>query len=256
MAIKWTEAKIRAEAAKYDSKSSFRRGCKTAYHCALQQGIIDDLGFKNKQRTWTDEALLTEAAKHPDRKSFMKADSGAHSQATRRGLLKSFRFPEARRKLDDYELIAIGRQHPTRSQFQRADGGAYSTALKRGLMEQMGFGFREGYGEYDAMYVVLAKGVFFNGEQVYKIGLTSARLGKDRFRQLKNHAKMEFEIITLVRLQEGAPAYQIEKRLHAIGCDPKLIKFSGSAEFRALTAEQLAVVLDQISLYSDGNIQA
>ena len=252
----FTEDQIREVAARYTNLSDFRAADKAMYNRALQLGMVESLGLmKKKRRGITDNEFLVEAEKYQSNREFEKADPGLHSTFRRRGLHKGFKFPGARRALDDYELFALARQYPTRSQFQHGDAGAYDTARRRGLLDEMFSGFREGYGDYDALYVVLAKGVFFNGEQVYKIGLTSARLGLDRIRKLRCHSKMEFEIITLVSLIPGTPSAQLEKRLHAIGTDPKLIKFSGSTEFRALSPEQLGVVLDQISMYSAANIQ-
>ncbi len=250
----WTEENIRVEAAKYQTRQGFRRGCKSAYNAAEKLGILDSLGLQRGKRTWTDEALIAEAQKYWSACEFMDADPGAHSQLRRRGLLAKVNFPQLRRNLNREDLFAIAAQYKTRSQFQLGDGAAYGKARQLGLMDEMFSGFREGYGDNDCIYVALAKGVYFNGEQVYKIGVTSARLGEDRLRKLKQQSGIEFEIITLSPLLSGVRATHLEKRLHLIGENPKLIGFSGATEFRALSAEQLGIVLDQISLYSASNI--
>lgn len=250
----WTEEKVRAEAAKYATKQAFRKGSRSAHCSALKLGIADDLGFSPAYRNKTDAELLAEASKYARWSDFENTNPKDAHTAASRGLLKDFKFPKAPRFLDDYELFEEAAKYKTRADFARNDQAAYQKARQRGLMDQMFSTYRQGRGDFDSLYVVLAKGVFFNGAQVYKIGVSSARLGHTRLQTLKSASGLEFEVITFVRMKDGVLATQLEKRLHLIGDDPKLISFAGCTEFRALTPEQLAVVLDQISLYSAGNI--
>jgi Protein of unknown function (DUF723) len=99
----------------------------------------------------------------------------------------------------------------------------------------------------DAIYIWKAIGQFFNGVQLYKIGVTSSRLEDKRIKLVAKKIRMEFEIITL-RAVPGSAQY-LESRLLTAGLDPQFMGFDGATEFRALTDETLAENIAAIQDY-------
>lgn len=99
----------------------------------------------------------------------------------------------------------------------------------------------------DAIYIWKAIGQFYNGLQLYKIGVTSSRLEDKRIKLLAKKIKMDFEIITL-RSVPGSAQY-LESRLLSFGLDPGFMGFDGATEFRVLSDEALAEITQVIQNY-------
>jgi len=138
----------------------------------------------------------------------------------------------------DEMLIADAKRFETRCKWQRESKAAYLSALRRNLLDVCCAHMeRAGGTDNDAVYIWKAIGQFFNGEQVYKIGVTSARLGEIRVLQCANEADFDAEIVILANV--NGKATEVEKSLLAIGADPKYAGFNGASEFRAMTAAKL-----------------
>lgn len=99
----------------------------------------------------------------------------------------------------------------------------------------------------DAIYIWKAVGQYFNGEQLYKVGVTSSRLEDKRIIQVAKKFGVAHEITTL-RAVPGS-AQRLESRLMGIGFDPKFSGFDGATEFRAFTDADLTIALGIIQDY-------
>jgi len=149
-------------------------------------------------------------------------------------------------KWTEEKLIADALKYKTRNEWKRESNCAYQAALKRDLLDVC-CGHMESAGstDNDAVYIWKAIGQFYNGNQVYKIGVTSARLGEIRVLQCANEADFDAEIVILANV--NGKATEVEKSLLAIGADPKYVGFNGASEFRAMTAAQLNRAIDIIN---------
>ena len=96
----------------------------------------------------------------------------------------------------------------------------------------------------NVIYIWEAIDEFFNGEQVYKIGVTSARLGEARIHQCAKASGKDANILILENV--NGKATEIETEILKLGEDPKYIECDGYTEFRALNNDDLDKALDLI----------
>ena len=91
----------------------------------------------------------------------------------------------------------------------------------------------------DSIYLWRAAELTYNGLPVYKIGVTSARLGAQRIQHVAREARLTPTVI----FNRWVPdALALEKQLLAFGQDPLYCDFDGTSEFRALTAADVAAM--------------
>ena len=82
----WTKQRCKAEALKYETRSSFAKGSKSAYHAAQQAGWLDDICDHMTSRTkpsgyWTKQRCKAEALKYETRIAFQKGSNSAYNAA-------------------------------------------------------------------------------------------------------------------------------------------------------------------------------
>lgn len=92
-----------------------------------------------------------------------------------------------------------------------------------------------------------AIGEFYNDKQLFKIGVTSSRLGKNRIKQQSIKVGCEYEEV----LHEDVicKATKLEKEIHKLGTNPKLTGFDGATEIRAFNDEELKKTFKIIESY-------
>ena len=202
--------------------------------------------------TWTEEMLADEASKYSTRSDFQRGSSGAYSAARSRGLLDKVcvHMDWLHTYWTEEMLADEAYKYSTRSDFQRGASSAYQTARKRGLLDKVCAHTIDGSpSDNDVIYVWRANGVQHYGLNVYKIGITSARLGDIRIADVANASGFLPTIVRLRKVTEKAT--WIEKRLLEIGQHPGFTGFDGCTEFRALTDIEVDFVTYIIDLYSD-----
>ena len=91
----------------------------------------------------------------------------------------------------------------------------------------------------DTVYFWQAVGETYNGNNVYKIGITSSEIGLARVERCAKINKMQAE---LVYYAQFATPRKVERKLLGLGENPKLDVPDGRTEFRALSATQLQQV--------------
>ena len=296
-ALKWTEEKIRAEAAKYDTKAAFKRGSPKAYDRAQYYGLLDQLGLVSEKRAkpskWTEVLLREKLATCSSKTEFRKTHgNGAMKAAAALGLHDEFFGKDRRVFLSDEEVLNIGRQFDTANAFKKGAYKVYQVACARGLRERLHFtpqkeswtdekvravasqystyaDFHSGnYAAYqaaslrgiihdlglvtrtgryagaaDIVYVWRVVGKTFNGQPVYKIGITSSHRGDERIKRVAREAGFDFEVLFFENVGKGN-AYRVERMLKRIGEHPGYEGIDGATEFRALSNQQLEVVLE------------
>ena len=92
----------------------------------------------------------------------------------------------------------------------------------------------------DVLYLIRVSGM-----DIYKIGITSKRLGNRRMVKLKCESKLKLEKVCEI---ETIDAEAIEAQILTMGYDAGLKGFSGSSEFRYFTEDELSDVLSFFKL--------
>lgn len=92
----------------------------------------------------------------------------------------------------------------------------------------------------DIIYLWKAKNISFQNKPVYKIGITSKRLGSERIRSVSLSSGFQFDILLFRNTKR---AKYLETQMLKFGLIPDLNKFDGCTEFRALNDHELKKVL-------------
>lgn len=242
--IKWTYEMLAAEALKYKTRGEFKKKSPIAYSSAHKRKFLDEICVHMEfQRTyWTDEMLAAEALKYKTRAEFSKKSNDAYMSSKRKKILDNIcdHMDPSKTKLKwtnkIIELEAL--KYKTRADFQKKSNGAYNAAMRKKIIKDV-CGHMESNppSDNDAIYIWKAIGHSYNGEQVYKVGITSARLDEKRIIRVAKEAQMEADIIVLAKVT--GKATDVEALLLELGTDPGYKGFNGASEFRAMTPAQI-----------------
>ncbi len=203
-------------------------------------------------RKWTEDMLREEASKYQTRGAFKLGSNSAYQAAIYRGLLESIcgHMEVLFASYTEESLRLEALKYQTRSAFVLGSNGAYQTAKRRGLLDSICGHMNRltKASDNDAIYIWQADGmVGKDGYPVYKIGLTSYRLGNSR---ISICAKRHNFNPIIIRIAQVSDALDLEDKLLAIGSKvPEIyqIKIQGYSEFRELTNGQLEKVLAMIA---------
>ncbi len=240
----WTAENALAEGRKYASRSEFMRGSSQAYLVAKQHGLLDKL-YPSKYRDWSnDEDVLAEGRKYASRAEFKKRSKGAFDVARRRNLLDQVHPRINADWSNDEKVLVEGRKYPSRDAFKKGNGAAYENARQRKLLDLIDWPALRPGRDNDAIYIWRAVGQHHNGCPVYKIGVTSSRLGLWRVERVANKAGFEFDLICCEPVT--CKATDLERKLHILGEDPGYTGFDGATEFRALSDSALYAAITLI----------
>ena len=147
----------------------------------------------------------------------------------------------------DEAVLQEGRKYSSRSEFSKGNRGAYQVANRRGLIDLISFPENNASSDNNVIYIWAALGQTYNREQVYKIGVTSARLGTQRVDQCASAYGVEFEILLCTEV--NCKATDLEKQLLVLGDNPGFTGFSGATEMRSMNKSQLDAATKLISLH-------
>lgn len=246
---KWNRETVSEEMRKHRYRSDFQKASIAAYRFARINGMLDDHfeDLKEKRnRKWTIEKIISESKNYESRSHFSRGSASAYNAAKELGILKDL-FGFQKRQWTSETMRAEMNKFSTRTEFYRKSGSAYCTALKKFKKEMdeiLPISTTRNGCDDDAVYVWRAVGQFFNGIPVYKIGVTSARLGTRRIEQVASDAGFDYELICCERVQ--GKATDIEKKLHILGENPNYLDINGCTEFRALSDSALYVAISMI----------
>ena len=137
-----------------------------------------------------------------------------------------------------YEIITEeAAKYSSRVEFQRGNSMAYRAAVKLGIIEEISQHMERPLSDKDAVYIWRAINERYNGNPVYKIGITSARLGKQRITEGAWSSGSKAELIVMAKMP--GKAVEVEAELLTLGDNPGYSGFCGSTEFRALSDNDL-----------------
>lgn len=132
----------------------------------------------------------------------------------------------------------------TKIDFKKNDPKAYDYAVKYSghYTEITSHMIPGNKSDNDAIYIWKVVGL----EDVYKIGVTSKRLGTERIEHVAQKAGLDYDIITLMHIDSAS---DLETLL--LSKTTKYVfdyKFDGSTEFRVINKEELHLILQMIEL--------
>ncbi len=239
----WSDdQKVLEEGRKYKTRNEFCVKNGAAYQAARRRALLDMLYPRNK---WlNDAAVLAEGCKYRSRREFQKQNGSAYQVALKRGLLDMLYLSTKRDWSDDKTVLVEGDKYRSRTAFSDGSIGAYEAACRRNLLDLIDFPENRSPTDNDAIYIWRAVGQHYNGNPVYKIGVTSARLGTRRIEQVARERGWGFDLICCEPVQ--CKATDLERKLHILGEDPGYTGFDGATEFRALSDSALYAAITMI----------
>lgn len=245
-ALKWTELLLREKLATCSSKAEFRKLYGNgAMKAAAALGLHDEFFGKDRRVFLSDEEILNIGRQFDTANAFKKGATKVYQVALARGLRKQLVFRPQKESWTDDKVRTAASQYNTYADFHEGNYAAYQAASIRGILHDLGLVTRTGRyaGKADIVYVWRVVGKTFNGHPVYKIGITSSNLGDERVKRVAREAGFEFEILFFENVGEGN-AYRVERMLKRLGVSPGYDGIDGATEFRALSNQQLEVVLE------------
>lgn len=233
---------------KYSSRKEFIKGNRSAYFTAIKfSKFMVDVYYGKVDYKWLVESnVIIEAIKYSTITDFQKGTPAAYHSALHK-------FPHviehvfiSRKTFWNPDMVArelVG--FKSRSDFKRKKKNAYQYAVKNcpDLLDAHLDPTRSGK-DNNTIYVWKAIGQFFNGEQVYKVGVTSHRLGDSRVKDVSKLAGFDYEVICITKIKNKATV--LEKKLHKLGKNPKYRGFAGCTEFRAFSDKDMEKIMEII----------
>lgn len=246
------------EAKKYKSISEFRKE-NDSFYTLIRNRSIQDKAYshmercgKNYKEDFARKRVFEAALNFKSRKEFNVKDSKNYGYALSKGWLDEAcsHMEYLYRNQTNDEIFKIAKKYSTRIDFYRSDRKSLETARYRGIEYQVCAHMVKAKtsSENNVIYIWRAKELIFNSLPVYKIGITSTRVGKKRIKDVSLRAKLSPEIITISKVKIKAST--LEKQIHKIGFNPKYSGFDGCTEFRAMNDDQLKQAVNLINQYA------
>ena len=240
-------------AKKAGTKVSFQYNFSRQYKAAKAQGILQEIYElyipEGRKPNWTYETAAEAAKLYTTRKAFQYGNHrGAYQWLRINKLLDkacdAAGIKNVRRYWSDQDLIDECKQYTSIVDLIENDPGIRTTVERRGL-ETVAFAHfvrpdTATASDYDAIYLWRSD-IKVDGNWVYKVGLTSHRLGEDRIRKVATAAGTTAKILILCKTT--CNAIHVERLIKKFGTRPTLKWFNGYKEFRVMTAAQVRQVM-------------
>ena len=237
----WTYQICADSAAGYKGRGAWARDHHAAYRAAQKNGWIDSIfpiRLKAVARSWDFDSCVKSAAPFSGKGEWSKANPSAYQAARKEGWLDAI-FPTRKGRLSKWTLNACmekAKEYSFQKQWQEGHPASFYAAYREGFLEQctehMGLSPRSP-SDYDCIYMWES-----TLPGVYKIGITSQRLGKDRILKCSYRSNMECKRIVFMQPADNALA--IEKDLLGLGEIFDGADGDGRTEFRVLSNEEAA----------------
>ena len=89
---KWNEQTVTEEAGKYESRSKFFAGNRSAYNVAQKLNLMDTLFPLDRSSNWNEHTITTESCKYKTRSEFFNGNRTAYNAAHKLGMIETL-FP-------------------------------------------------------------------------------------------------------------------------------------------------------------------
>ena len=150
---KWTKDKCFEEAKKYSKRSDFQKNASQAFHVAIENGWIEEMGWLKKKAErrpngyWKNkENFMKEAERYTSRKELEKNNLAAYAAGLKYGYLdelKQFNKTLAKQKhpkgywKNRKNMINEAKKYKTKEEFQKENLSAFLAAYRYGYIDEM-----------------------------------------------------------------------------------------------------------------------
>ena len=243
----WTIDRCKEEALKYTQRSKFEKGCGSAYIIAMRKGWLDEIciHMTSPQKVsgfWSAEKCLQEARKYSTVSDFKRGSPGAYDACRRHGIYdKCCQHMASRQKRKGHWTKTRCSQEALkftcRSDFFKNSLPAYAKCHKMGWLDEVCGHMSRPKSDANVLYIWRTSHVSELGMPVYKVGVTSKRLGLSRISQCK--ASLSSDYADLVFYKEMKRARCAEKLAKNAGIPFTDVTGNGYTELRVMTESEL-----------------
>ena len=141
--MKWTKSKVKKEAKKYKTRSSFKNGSPSAYVTARRYKILDEACAhmkrpKIKQKNyWTEDRIILEAKKYKTRIEFLENCSAAYSAAGKLKIRDRACAHMVQNIWTKEKIIKEVKKYKSYTAFQNKSASAYHAARKLKILNDI-----------------------------------------------------------------------------------------------------------------------
>lgn len=247
--MKWDKQKITEVALRYQTRTKFQLGHGGAYAAAVRLGILDEVTSHMKvfRRTHRSESQAISIARRYRTRSELAKDHPSIIRFIHSHKISDVAFSHmvsGRIKWDTKELQRVASKYTSMKMFKRQNKRAFAKAANKGIVDQLCSHMIDDLNSCNTLYVWRLVGCSFEGNPVYKIGVTSSWKGDSRIVSMSQKNATPFDIILMIKLKKNV--YDVEKELLMIGEPPDIDEFKvmdGFTELRALSDDQLDELL-------------
>ena len=228
----WDFDAAMSEAKKHSNRTDFND---KAAGCVkwLQRNDLYDKACEHmdQQFIWTEDLVRSEALKYSTRVEFREANSSATQWATRNGKMDEVCSHMKPVVSWDYESVSEeALKYDSREDFRQNSSGAACWAVRNGVFDAVCLHMNlYSRCDYDCVYIWKPSGF----GDVYKIGVTSKRLGTKRIDHVSGNYGFEVEFL---QMKACPDALKKEKLMLSFGQPAKMCRdYDGFSEFRHLS---------------------
>lgn len=213
-----------------------------------------DFSVTDTNLEWTKEAVVALAREFRTRSLFAESWPEAFNAAKKNGWLdvvhEAIGYVDPRFQYSDDDLLSVAERYKSQREFIEKERQAYNCLVRRRLLDRACEHMEKsaGISDNNAIYIWRVVGQYFNGKPVYKLGITSARLGMLRITTASKRNEMLAELILLAEVD--CSARELELVLHSLGENPHLTVTDGGTEFRALSDPELQEAVNLVHQYT------
>ena len=257
----WTFDRCKEEACKYSKKSNFEKGSGSAYIIALRNGWINKIcsHMSSPQRAsghWTKSACLKEASKYKTASDFEKFSPGAYDASRKHGIYKKccqhMQSPQKEKGFwTKSKCLEEAKKYSSISEFQKGSRYAYQKSLKNGWLESAEFEIKRQSTDADVFYVWKSSYKSKAGIPIYKVGVTSKRLGERRIYEGKYSLGSDSCEIIIYKFSENA--YDLESFAKNIGRRWNGTTGPGYTEMVELSDKDIKRIMDECEGRNNGS---
>ena len=238
--MKITKKRVIAEAKKYKTTNEFRLKAAHLWDFARKNGFLSETKelMENPRIKWDEEAIREEAGKYSVKAEFIEKSQPAYKRALKLGIVDDVcSHMQQNIKITIEEAYRISLEYSDFGTFCALDQSAYTKLKREGVLYDMCTHLEsKATSDKDVFYIWEMVGLSFYGKRVYKIGVTSSRLGDDRIKRVSKRANVTQGQIIKIHTKS---AKEIEQIALKYGDEVPLECFDGYTEVRALSSSDI-----------------
>lgn len=226
----WNRQLAFEEAKKHENRRNFKKAASGCVKWLERNSLMDEACHHMKENfVWTFDLVQIEAHKFSSRNEFHLGNSSAAQWALRNNVMD--RLFDNKLTLWDFESVKLeALKYNHREEFRQNSSGAAHWATRNNVWDvvcsHMSLASKS---DYDCVYLWKAGGF----ADLYKIGVSSLRLGEKRVYQVADKYGFDVEAVYLKNTNK---ALRLESEMLKFGKSPDVLrKQDGFSEFRHLS---------------------